>query len=117
MPWALTNYLELRQAGVYGSVTVAFTVPANSGEPTNVEAMSADPMLKSAAVENGRTSRVGISAILMQWDANTRPRFITLSVNQNHVTSRFPRSMSWRSCLRSHRLSTLNSDAGSFRVT
>ena len=41
-----------RQARIYGSVTVAFTLPANSGEPTDVEAVSGHPMLKSAAVEN-----------------------------------------------------------------
>jgi TonB family protein len=41
-----------RQARVYGSVTVAFTLPANSGEPTDVEAVSGHAMLKSAAVEN-----------------------------------------------------------------
>jgi TonB family protein len=41
-----------RQARVYGSVTVAFTLPANSGEPTDVQAVSGHPILKSAAVEN-----------------------------------------------------------------
>ena len=44
-----------RQARVYGSVTVAFTLPANSGEPTEVEAVSGHPMLKSAAVDNVKT--------------------------------------------------------------
>jgi TonB family protein len=44
-----------RQARVYGSVTVAFTLPANAGEPADVEAVSGHPMLKSAAVENVKT--------------------------------------------------------------
>jgi TonB family protein len=46
-----------RQARVYGTVTVAFTLAGNSGEPVNVESVSGHPMLKSAAVENVRTWR------------------------------------------------------------
>jgi TonB family protein len=44
-----------RQARVYGVVKVTFTVPANAGEPDNVEAGAGHPLLKSAAVENVKT--------------------------------------------------------------
>src|SRR5215470_9685199 len=44
-----------RQARIYGVVTVSFTLPANAGEPINVEATSGHPMLKPAAVENVKT--------------------------------------------------------------
>ena len=46
-----------RQARVYGTVEVAFTLPANAGEPANVEAVSGHPLLKSAALENVKTWR------------------------------------------------------------
>jgi TonB family protein len=46
-----------RQARVYGTVTISFTLRANGGEPANVEAVSGHPMLKSAAVENVKTWR------------------------------------------------------------
>ncbi|HTW57579.1 MAG TPA: energy transducer TonB [Terriglobales bacterium] len=46
-----------RQARIYGSVRVAFTLPANSGEPTSVKAISGHPLLKSAAEENVKTWR------------------------------------------------------------
>jgi len=46
-----------RQARVYGTVKVAFSLPANAGEPVNVEAVSGHPLLKSAAVENVKTWR------------------------------------------------------------
>jgi TonB family protein len=46
-----------RQARVYGTVKVAFTLPANAGEPANVEAVSGHPLLKSAALENVKTWR------------------------------------------------------------
>ena len=38
-----------RQARVYGTVKVTFTLPANAGEPVDVEAASGHPMLKPAA--------------------------------------------------------------------
>jgi TonB family protein len=44
-----------RQARVYGVVKVTFTLPANAGEPANVEASSGHPLLKPAAVENLKT--------------------------------------------------------------
>jgi TonB family protein len=44
-----------RQARVYGTVKVAFTLPASSGEPANVEAVSGHPLLKPAAIENVKT--------------------------------------------------------------
>jgi TonB family protein len=46
-----------RQARVYGSVKIAFTLPANSGEPADVEAVSGHPLLKAAAMENVKTWR------------------------------------------------------------
>ena len=46
-----------RQARVCGAVKLAFTLPANAGEPANVEAVSGHPLLKSAALENVRTWR------------------------------------------------------------
>lgn len=46
-----------RQARVYGTVKVAFTLSANGGEPVNVEAVSGHPLLKSAAAENVKTWR------------------------------------------------------------
>ena len=46
-----------RQAHIYGTVKVAFTLPANSGEPANVEAVSGHPVLKAATVENVKTWR------------------------------------------------------------
>jgi hypothetical protein len=42
---------------VYGTVKLTFTLPANAGEPVNVEASSGHPMLKPAAVENVKTWR------------------------------------------------------------
>jgi TonB family protein len=44
-----------RQARVEGIVKVTFTLPANAGEPANVEATSGHPVLKAAAVENVKT--------------------------------------------------------------
>lgn len=46
-----------RQAHVSGDVTVAFILPANSGEPAKVEAIAGHPVLKPAAVENLKTWR------------------------------------------------------------
>jgi TonB family protein len=46
-----------RQARIYGEVTVRFTLPANSGEPVNVEAASGHAILKPSAVENVKTWR------------------------------------------------------------
>lgn len=44
-----------RQARVYGVVKLTFTLPANGGEPANVEASSGHPLLKLAAAENLKT--------------------------------------------------------------
>jgi TonB family protein len=44
-----------RQARIEGTVKVSFTLPANGGEPANVEAVSGHPVLKGAAVENVKT--------------------------------------------------------------
>jgi TonB-like protein len=46
------------QARVEGVVKVSFTLPANSGEPADVEAVSGHMMLKGAAVENVKTWRL-----------------------------------------------------------
>jgi hypothetical protein len=46
-----------RQARVHGIVKVSFTLPANSAEPTGVEAVSGHPILKPAAVENVKSWR------------------------------------------------------------
>jgi TonB family protein len=46
-----------RQARVEGVVRLAFTLPANGTEPTNVEVVSGHTLLKSAAVENVKTWR------------------------------------------------------------
>jgi TonB family protein len=46
-----------RQAHVYGTVKVEFTLPANGEEPTEVEAASGHPVLKPAAVENVKAWR------------------------------------------------------------
>lgn len=40
------------QARIEGVVKLTFTLPANAGEPTNVEMVSGHPMLKGAAMEN-----------------------------------------------------------------
>jgi TonB family protein len=76
-----------RQALVYGSVTVAFILPANAGEPTDVEAVSGHPMLKSAAVENVKTWRFRNSyAIARKYQttfhytlSESEPRHVTFS--------------------------------------
>ena len=44
-----------RQARIQGTVKVTFTLPANGGEPVNVEVVSGHPVLKGAAVENVKT--------------------------------------------------------------
>jgi TonB family protein len=44
-----------RQARIEGTVKLTFTLSANAGEPTNVEAVSGHPILKGAAVENVKT--------------------------------------------------------------
>jgi TonB family protein len=44
-----------RQARIEGTVKVSFTLPANGGEPANVEVLSGHPVLKGAAVENVKT--------------------------------------------------------------
>jgi TonB family protein len=44
-----------RQARIEGTVKMTFTLPANGGEPTNVEVVSGHPVLKGAAVENVKT--------------------------------------------------------------
>ena len=46
-----------RQARVYGTVKIAFTLPANAEEPVNVEGVSGHPLLRSSAVENVKTWR------------------------------------------------------------
>ena len=46
-----------RQARIMGTVKLAFTLPASSGEPSDVVVISGHPVLKSAAVENVKTWR------------------------------------------------------------
>jgi TonB family protein len=46
-----------RQARIYGTVKVTFTLPANGSVPADVEAVSGHPVLKPAAVENVKTWR------------------------------------------------------------
>lgn len=46
-----------RQARIMGTVKLAFTLPASSGEPSNVVVISGHPVLKGAAVENVKTWR------------------------------------------------------------
>jgi hypothetical protein len=75
-----------RQAHVYGSVTVAFTLPANSGEPTAVEAVSGHPLLKPAAVENVKSwhFRNTYAAVARKYETTFR---YTLSESESrHVT-------------------------------
>jgi TonB family protein len=43
------------QARVEGVVRITFTLPPNSGQPTNIEIVSGHPMLKNAAAENVKT--------------------------------------------------------------
>jgi TonB family protein len=43
------------QARVGGMVRIVFTLPPNSGVPTNIEVVSGHPMLKGAAAENVKT--------------------------------------------------------------
>jgi TonB family protein len=42
-------------ARVQGTVELTFTLPANQGEPTNVEIVSGHPLLKGYALENVKT--------------------------------------------------------------
>jgi len=43
------------QARIAGVVKLTFVLSGNTGEPTNVEAISGHPMLKDAAIENVKT--------------------------------------------------------------
>jgi TonB family protein len=43
------------QARIEGVVKLTFTLPANTGEPTNIEVVSGHLMLKSAAMDNLKT--------------------------------------------------------------
>ena len=45
------------QARIEGIVKLTFTLPANGGEPSNVEFVSGHPMLRTAAMENVKTWR------------------------------------------------------------
>jgi hypothetical protein len=74
-----------RQARVYGTVKVSFTLPANSAEPTEVEAVSGHPMLKLAAVENVKSWRLrNIYAVQRRYETTFR---YTLSESEpRHVT-------------------------------
>ena|ERR1019366_6587545 len=55
---ALPSYPPLAcQARVQGLVKVRFTLPAHSKEPTNVEVLSGNPLLKEATLENVKTWR------------------------------------------------------------
>src|SRR6266849_4243801 len=56
IPANIPRYSPLaRQARIEGIVRMTFTLPANAGEPANVEAVSGHPLLKAAAVENVKT--------------------------------------------------------------
>lgn len=55
---ALPSYPPLAcQARVQGLVKVRFTLPAHSKEPTNVEVLSGNPLLKGTTLENVKTWR------------------------------------------------------------
>jgi TonB family protein len=74
-----------RQARVYGTVKVTFTLPANAGEPVNVEAASGHPLLKPAAVENVKTWRFRNSyAVERRYE--TTFRYSLSSSESRHVT-------------------------------
>jgi TonB family protein len=74
-----------RQARVYGTVTVAFTLPASAGEPANVEAVSGHPLLKSAAMENVKTWRFrNVYAVERKYE--TTFRYALTESESAHVT-------------------------------
>ena len=58
IPVNIPKYPPLaHQARIEGVVKLIFTLPANAGEPTNVEVVSGHPMLKAAAMDNVKTWR------------------------------------------------------------
>jgi TonB family protein len=74
-----------RQARVYGTVKVAFSLLANAGEPANVEAVSGHPMLKSAAIENVKTWRFrNIYAVKRRYE--TAFHYALTETESPHVT-------------------------------
>jgi TonB family protein len=74
-----------RQARVYGIVKVTFTLPANAGEPVNVDAASGHPLLKAAAVENVKTWRFrNIYAVERRYE--TTFRYSLSGSESRHVT-------------------------------
>jgi TonB family protein len=74
-----------RQARVYGTVRVAFTLLANSGEPVQVEAVSGHPMLESAAVENVKTWRFR-NAYAIGRKYETTINYVLTESERRHVT-------------------------------
>lgn len=64
---------------------IAFTLPANSGEPTDVEAVSGHPILKSAAVENVKTWRFR-NTYAVERKYETTFNFVLTESERRHVT-------------------------------